>query len=76
MDERRQGDRRHGREVLDQPIPRGETPRAAVKTDSGRIRVVDWLKMMENRTAKAGGPMKSYSFGWLWTELGINELRR
>jgi hypothetical protein len=72
---------RHYRDVLDQPVPMlgGETPRAAVKTDSGRIKVVDWLKMMENRTAKSGdhnSAMANYSFGWLWTELGIGELRR
>ena len=72
---------RHYRNVLDQPVPMlgGETPRAAVKTDIGRNKVADWLKMMENRTAKfadAGSPMASYSFGWLWTELGISELRR
>ncbi|MGY3617728.1 hypothetical protein [Bradyrhizobium sp. USDA 10063] len=72
---------RHYRDVLDQPVPMlgGETPRAAVKTDSGRIKVVEWLKMMENRTAKSAdrdGPMANYSFGWLWTELGLSELRR
>jgi len=35
--------------------------------------------MMENRTAEsadANNPMANYSFGWLWTELGIGELRR
>ena len=72
---------RYYRDVLDQPVPMlgGQTPRAAVKTDSGRIKVVDWLKMMENRTAEsadANNPMANYSFGWLWTELGIGELRR
>jgi hypothetical protein len=69
---------RHYRQVLDQPVPMlgDETPRSAVKTEEGRIKVADWLKMMENRTAKAGGPIKSYSFGWLWAELGISELRR
>jgi len=72
---------RHYRDVLDQPVPMlgGETPRAAVKTDSGRIKVIEWLKMMENRTAKSAdlnSPMANYSFGWLWTELGISELRR
>jgi hypothetical protein len=52
---------------------------AAVKTDNGRIKVADWLKMMENRTAKSADPdsaLANYSFGWLWTELGISELRR
>jgi hypothetical protein len=67
--------------VLDEPVAalRGETPRAAVKSESGRIRVAEWLKMMENQTAKAGdhnSAMASYSFSWLWTELGISELRR
>lgn len=72
---------RHYRDVLDEPVPvlGGETPRAAVKTEGGRVKVADWLKMMENRTAKAGdhnSAMASYDFGWLWTELGISELRR
>src|SRR5205823_5281303 len=56
-----------------------ESPRAAVKTASGRAKVADWLKMMENRTARAGesnSAMASYSFDWMWTELGIAELRR
>ena len=46
---------RHYCDVLDQPVPvlGGETPRAAVKTDSGLIKVVEGLKMMENRTAKS-----------------------
>src|SRR5262245_24129268 len=43
---------RHYRDVLDQPVPMlgGQTPRAAVKTHRGQIKVVEWLKMMENRT--------------------------
>jgi hypothetical protein len=72
---------RHYSGVLDQPVPLlgGETPRDAVKTDSGRIKVADWLKMMENRTAQSGAhnsAMASYNFSWLWTDLGISELRR
>jgi hypothetical protein len=72
---------RHYRKVLDEPVAAlgGETPRAAVKSESGRIRVAEWLKMMENQTAKSGdhdSAMASYSFSWLWTELGISELRR
>jgi hypothetical protein len=72
---------RHYRGVLDQPVPMlgGGTPRAAIKTDSGRIKVAEWLKMMEDRTAKSGdhnSAMASYDFSWLWTELGVNELRR
>ena len=72
---------RHYRDVLDQPIPMlgGESPRDAVRTDSGRVKVADRLKYMENRTAKSAAPgsaLANYGFGWLWTELGIDELRR
>ena len=72
---------RHYRSVLDEPVPMlgGETPRAAVKTESGRVKVAEWVKMMENQTAKSGdhnSAMASYNFSWLWTELGISELRR
>jgi hypothetical protein len=72
---------RHYRRVLDEPVPAlgGETPRAAVKTESGRIKVAEWLKLMENQTAKSGehnSAMASYDLSWLWTELGISELRR
>jgi hypothetical protein len=72
---------RHYREVLDEPVPMlgGKSPRAAVRTAKGRIKVAGWLKMMENTTAKAAdhnGALAIYDFGWLWTELGIDELRR
>jgi hypothetical protein len=72
---------RHYRNALDQPVPMlgGKSPRAAVKTARGRVKVADWIKMIENRTAQSGdedSAMASYSFRWLWTELGIDELRR
>jgi len=72
---------RHYRRVLDGPVPAlgGQTPRAAAKTESGRVKVAQWLKIMENRTAKSGehnSAMASYNFSWLWTELGVSELRR
>jgi hypothetical protein len=72
---------RHYRELLDQPIPvlGNKSPRAAVKTAKGRAKVVDWLKTLENHTAKFAGSndeMATYNFNWLWTELGVNELRR
>ena len=72
---------RHYRDTLDQPVPAlgNKSPRAAVKTASGRAKVADWLKMMENQTARAGesnSAMATYSFDWTWTELGIAELRR
>jgi hypothetical protein len=72
---------RHYRDALDQPVDMlgGKSPRAAVRTANGRIKVADWLKMIENQTAKSAdhdSAMANYSFGWLWTELGIDELRR
>src|SRR5215468_4351157 len=72
---------RHYRDLLDQPIPvlENKSPRAAVKTAKGRAKVVDWLKTLENHTAKFAGSndeMATYNFNWLWTELGVNELKR
>jgi hypothetical protein len=72
---------RHYRETLNEPVPAlgNKSPRAAVKTKSGRAKVVNWLKMLENRSAEAGESnhaMASYSFDWMWAELGIAELRR
>jgi hypothetical protein len=72
---------RHYRDLLDQPVPMlgGKSPRAAVRTASGRIKVAGWLKMMENSTARSAdhnGALAIYDLGWLWTELGIDELRR
>ncbi len=72
---------RHYRDLLDEPIPAlgNKSPRAAVRTAKGRARVVDWLKTLENHTAKSAGhndEMATYDFSWLWTELGVNEWRR
>lgn len=72
---------RHYRSVLDEPVGSlgGLTPRGAVKTKDGRAKVVEWLELPENMTAKSGdgdGAMASYSFGWMWEELGLNEQRR
>ncbi|MEO6380669.1 MAG: hypothetical protein ABIO35_01355, partial [Nitrobacter sp.] len=71
----------HYRRTLDEPVPAlgSETPRAAVKTADGRLKVAEWLKLIENQTAMSGdhnSAMASYDFGWLWSELGISELRR
>ena len=72
---------RHYRNLLDQPIPAlgNKSPRLAVGTAKGRIKVADWLKTLENRSAEAKGrndAIANYSFNWLWTELGVEELRR
>jgi hypothetical protein len=70
---------RHYRETLDAPIPAlgGKSPRQAVRTAAGREKVIDWLKMLENRSAGHGkGPIAEYDFGWMWAELGLQEHRR
>jgi hypothetical protein len=72
---------RHYRDLLDQPIPvlGNKSPRAAVTTAKGRAKVVDWLKTLENHMAQMAGhndEMATYDLSWLWTELGVDELRR
>jgi hypothetical protein len=72
---------RHYRDLLDQPIPMlgNKSPRAAVRTAKGRVKVVDWLKTLENHAAKSAGrngEIANYSFNWIWTELGVAELKR
>jgi len=70
---------KHYRETLDGPIPAlgGKSPRQAVRTAAGREKVIDWLKMLENRSAGHGeGPTAEYDFGWMWVELGLLEHRK
>ena len=72
---------KHYRETLDQPVGMlGDvSPRAAAKTNKGREKLVAWLKFLENQTGRHrdhGDPMGSYDFSWMWTELGVANLRR
>ncbi|MBT0667438.1 DUF2384 domain-containing protein [Novosphingobium profundi] len=69
---------RQYRQVLDEPVPAlgDKTPRQAVTTKAGRTQVVEWLKYLENGTAKSGNEqMAGYSFAWMWEELGVANLR-
>jgi hypothetical protein len=70
---------RHYRKTLDEPLPAlgNISPRDAARCSTGRSKVVDWLKDMENHAARASGtdPMASYDFGWIWRELGIAHMR-
>ncbi len=70
----------HYRGVLDERIPMlgNRSPRAAARTAKGRDLVVGWLKSLENHSAGLGtdDPMGGYDFGWMWRELGLEELRR
>ena len=69
------------RKVLDEPVPMlgNQTPRQAVKTVAGRRKVAEWLKYLENQSAQhhlPDDPMATYSFIWMWKDLGIADLRR
>ncbi|WP_170766557.1 hypothetical protein [Ruegeria lacuscaerulensis] len=69
----------HYRDTLDQPIPAldGKTPRQAVLSTAGRKKVIDWLKTIENRSARqTGSPVADYDFSWMWDELGLSEYRK
>ena len=64
---------RHYGQTLDEPtLPLGDlTPRHAARSKADRAKIVEWLKTMDNRTAKAGkgdDPMAGYDFGWIWRE--------
>lgn len=69
------------RETLDHPVGMlgDKTPREAVKTSKGKQQVADWLKYLENQTARhpdPSDPMTTYSFQWMWKELGVEALRK
>ena len=70
----------HYRRILDQPIPMlgDQSPRKAATTPNGRAKVVEWLKMLENSSARHApdDAMAGYDFAWLWSELGLDEDRR
>jgi hypothetical protein len=68
-------------EILEEPIPMlGDiSPRAAISTEKGRRKVVEWLKYLENRAANTpnpNDPMATYDFGWMWDELKLKKLRK
>ncbi|MGY6709018.1 MAG: hypothetical protein ACXIVF_11890 [Rhizobiaceae bacterium] len=71
---------RQYRSVLNEPVGMlgNVSPRAAVGTETGRRRVAEWLKYLENASQAhdPADPMGSYDFGWLWHELGVAHLRR
>ena len=72
---------KHYRDMLDEPIPMlgNISPRTAAKTTKGRNKVVAWLKTLENHSAKfvdRENAMATYDVTWLWTELGVADLRR
>lgn len=71
----------HYRKTLDDLIPMlgNVSPRSAARTPKGRQKVEAWLKSLENHRAQIADrndPMATYDLGWLWTELGVSDLRR
>ncbi len=69
----------HYRETLNAPIPAlgAKSPRQAVRSKAGRAKVVDWLKTLENNSAKhRNDAIEDYDFGWMWAELGLQEYRK
>jgi hypothetical protein len=70
---------KHYRETLDAPMPAlgGKSPRQAVRSAAGRKKVLEWLKLLENRSARHDdAPIGEYDFGWMWAELGLQEHRK
>ncbi|RYH11506.1 hypothetical protein [Tropicimonas sp. IMCC6043] len=70
---------RHYRDILDQPVPAlgDKTPRLATRSAAGRKKVVEWLKLIENRSAsQPGSPLAEHDFGWMWEELGVADERQ
>ena len=69
----------HYRETLDAPLLAlgGKSPRQAVRSAVGRDKVMEWLKLHENRSAKHHDvAIGEYDFGWMWAELGLQEHRK
>ena len=69
----------HYRETLNAPLPAlgGKSPYQAVRSKAGRAKVVDWLKTLENNSAKhRNDAIEEYDFGWMWAELGLQEYRK
>lgn len=72
---------RQYRETLDQPVSMlgDKAPRQAAKSAAGRKKVAEWLKYLENQSSRQptpADPMATYSFEWMWHELGVIDLRQ
>ncbi len=72
---------RQYRETLDQPVGMlgNKTPRQAAKSAAGRQKIAEWLKYLENQSLRQpdqADPMATYSFEWMWAELGVSDLRQ
>jgi len=65
----------HYHRCLDEPIPAldNKTPRECARSKTGRKKVIEWLKQLENnelrRAAEAG--QEPYDSSWMWKELKL-----
>jgi hypothetical protein len=71
----------HYLKTLNQPVGMLDnlTPREAAESAKGRKKLVEWLKFIENRSGQQpndADPMATYDFSWIWTELGVEHLRK
>ena len=70
---------RHYRKTLGEPVPMlgGKSPRQAARSAQGRQAVANWLKGLEQTSARRAGddPMRDYDFSWMWKELNVADLR-
>ncbi len=67
------------RKTLGEPVPMlgDKTPRQAARSKKGRQAVANWLKTLEQTSARlpVNDPMRSYDYSWMWDELGVADLR-
>ena len=72
---------RHYLDTLDQPIRMlgNITPRQAAASPDGRHKVADWLTYLESQSMRhpnVADAVETYSFTWMWRELGVLDLRK
>jgi hypothetical protein len=73
--------KQHYHRVLNGPIPMLGviSPREAARSDAGRRQLVAWLKELESGAPghrAVGNPLGTYDFGWMWAELGVEDMRK
>ena len=70
----------HYRRQLDAPLPAlgNMSPRDAARSKQGREKLIAWLKLLENHSAKIDpdDPMSTYDLSWIWHELDVAHLRK
>lgn len=65
----------HYRKCLDEPIPAldNKTPRQCARNKTGRKKVIEWLKQLENNELRraAAAEQEPYDSSWMWKELKL-----